>query len=155
VRAPAWAAAALGVAAAALGGCSDDPADDTSYNCAKETRDDDYVAGLAKVGDAGRYELRLMTAAPAPPARGDNSWVIQVSATATATPVGGAALTVTPFMPDHAHGSGKTVVVTPEAAAGQYKLEPVNLWMPGLWEVTVQVTGAAPDRAVFRFCLST
>jgi hypothetical protein len=64
-------------------------------------------------------------------------------------------MSVTPFMPDHDHGSGKTVKITPLTEPGQYQLEPVNMWMPGLWEVTVEVDGANSDRAVFRFCLPT
>lgn len=139
----------------ATGACSDDgPADDTSYNCAAETRDDDFVLGLTKPGDSGQLSFKLITADPAPPARGDNSWILELDTMAApAAPVTGATMSVTPFMPDHSHGSGKTVIVTPMTEAGQYKLEPVNLWMPGLWEVTITVSGAQPDRAVFRFCL--
>jgi hypothetical protein len=145
----------LGVVLAA-GACSDDStADDSeSYNCAAETRDDEFVLGLTKPGESSRFSFKLVTADPAPPARGDNSWVLELDTMAAPpAPVTGAALSVTPFMPDHQHGSGKTVTVTPMTEAGQYKLEPVNLWMPGLWEVTIQVNGAETDRAVFRFCL--
>ena len=139
----------------AAGACSDDnTADDESYNCAAETRDDDFVLGLSKPGESSRYEFKLMSADPAPPARGDNTWILQLSTMAApATPVSGETMSVTPFMPDHAHGSGKTVIVTPMTDAGQYKLSPVNMWMPGLWEVTIQTTGTQTDRVVFRFCL--
>jgi hypothetical protein len=141
----------------AAGACADDGGGDddgTTYNCAAETRDDEFVLGLAKPGDSSRYEFKLMSADPAPPARGDNTWILQLSTmTAPIAPVTGASMTVTPFMPDHAHGSGKTVLVTPMPEAGQYKLEPVNLWMPGLWEVTILATGAETDQVVFRFCL--
>jgi hypothetical protein len=140
----------------AAGACADDGGadDDTSYNCAAETRDDEFVLGLTKPGEAGRYEFKLISADPAPPARGDNTWILQLSSmTAPGTPVTAASMTVTPFMPDHDHGSGKTVLVTPMSEAGQYKLEPVNLWMPALWEVTIQATSPETDRVVFRFCL--
>jgi hypothetical protein len=137
-----------------LGACSDDGHDGTSYNCAAETRDDEFVVGLSKPGEGSQLEFKLMSSDPAPPARGDNTWVLQLSTMAApVTPVTGAAMSVTPFMPDHEHGSGKTVTVTPMTEPGQYRLEPVNLWMPGLWEITVQVSGATSDRAVFRFCL--
>jgi hypothetical protein len=145
----------LGVSLA-LGACgADDGHDDgTSYNCAAEARDDEFVMGLSKAGESSRLEFKLLSSDPAPPSRGDNVWVLQLGTMAApATPVSGASISVTPFMPDHAHGSGKTVTVTPLAEAGQYELDPVNLWMPGLWEVTLQVNGADGDRAVFRFCL--
>ncbi|HWO21717.1 MAG TPA: FixH family protein [Kofleriaceae bacterium] len=154
----------LGVTAAAAavtGACSDDHGDDddgTSYNCLEETRADEFVLGLTKPGEQGVYEFKLLSADPAPPARGDNLWQLEVSTIAApVAPVSDATLRVTPFMPDHSHGSGKTVLVTP-MTAGQYQLEPVNLWMPGLWEVTIQAEaaqtgGTQRDRVVFRFCL--
>src|SRR5689334_21622560 len=143
---------AAGASACADDGNSGD--DDTSYNCAAETRDDDFVLGLSKPGESSRYEFKLMSADPAPPARGDNTWVLQLNTMIEpVTPVSGAIMSVTPFMPDHQHGSGKSVIVTPMPEAGQYKLSPVNLWMPGLWETTIQVNGTDSDRVVFRFCL--
>ena len=147
----------LATGACSGGGGGDD--DGTSYNCAEETRDDEFVTGLAKPGELGVYEVKLLASDPAPPSRGDNTWTVELSTVvAPVGPVSGATLRATPFMPDHAHGSGKTVLVTPMTAAGQYQLAPVNLWMPGLWEVTIQAeaTGAGGtqrDRVVFRFCL--
>jgi hypothetical protein len=144
----------LGVVLAA-GACGNESDDDgTSYNCAAETRDDEFVMGLSKPGAQSRFEFKLVSSDPAPPARGDNVWIVELSTmTSPASPVTGASMTVTPFMPDHEHGSGETVVVTPMSEPGRYKLEPVNLWMPGLWEVTMQVSGTPSDRAVFKFCL--
>jgi len=126
------------------------------YNCAAETRADTFVVGLDKVGDASKLDFKLMTADPAPPTRGDNTWELQVSAMAAGVVgngVAGAQLTATPFMPDHQHGSPVQVAIT-DMGSGKYELAPVNLWMPGLWETTVQVTsGATSDQAVFRFCI--
>jgi hypothetical protein len=139
----------------AVGACADDGGDDdTSYNCAEETRDDEFAFGLTKPGESSRIEFKLLSSEPAPPHRGDNTWIVQLDTmTQPTSPVTGAVMSATPFMPDHAHGSGKSVVITPMTEPGQYKLEPVNMWMPGLWEVTMQVTGANSDRVVFRFCL--
>lgn len=145
----------LGVALAA-GACADhEPDDDQSYNCEAEARDDEFVLGLSKPGEISQLMFKLISADPTPPARGDNTWIVGIDTMAApATPVSGATLRATPFMPDHAHGSGKSVIVTPMTEAGQYKLEPVNLWMPGLWEITIQAeTTTTRDRAVFRFCL--
>jgi hypothetical protein len=45
-------------------------------------------------------------------------------------------------------------VVTELPAPGQYQLSPVNLWMPGLWEITISaISGATTDSAVYRFCI--
>ncbi len=137
-----------------VGACADDPHDDTRYDCEKETRQDEFVIGLTKPGENSRLEFKLLSSDPAPPARGDNTLVLQLSTMAApTTPVSGASMSVSPFMPDHEHPSGKAVKITPLTEPGQYQLEPVNLHMPGLWEVTVEVDGANSDRAVFRFCL--
>ncbi len=124
--------------------------DGTSYNCAAETRDDDFVVGISKVGTNG-VQFKLLEATPAPPARGDNVWVLEL--TKAGTPVNGAAMIVTPFMPDHQHGTPTDVLIEPMSGPGQYKLAPVNMWMPGLWETTIQVDGPDADKAVFRFCI--
>jgi hypothetical protein len=151
---PAW--SLLAVATAACGGSNPATPDaGASYNCAAETRGDTFVAGLEKLGSAGKVDFKLMTAMPAPPARGDNTWVVQLSA--AGAPVTGATITATPFMPDHRHGTPITVTVTPTATPGEYTLTPVNLWMPGLWETTIEVTpaGQPKDAAVFRFCIAS
>jgi hypothetical protein len=143
----------LGVALS-VGACADDHHDDTTYDCEKETRDDEFVIGLTKPGANSRLEFKLLSSDPAPPSRGDNTMVLQLSTMAAPVmPVSGASMSVTPFMPDHEHTSGKAVKITPLADPGQYQLEPVNLFMPGLWEITVEVDGANSDLAVFRFCL--
>ncbi len=130
--------------------------DDQPYNCAAETRADTFKVGLDKVGSGGVLDFKLMTADPAPPARGDNTWNIQMSAMTSGVVgngVAGGSLSVTPFMPDHAHGSPIPVVVT-DKGGGAYELSPVNLWMPGLWQTTIEATSASgTDVAVFAFCI--
>jgi len=133
--------------------CSSDGTEDPdAVNCAEETRDEEFVAGLSKVGVNGQMTFTLVEATPAPPARGDNTWMIQVSTVGAAAPVTGATMIVTPYMPDHTHApvsdNGQAM---PEA--GKYSA-PVYMWMPGLWQTTIQATvGADSDRAVFAFCI--
>jgi len=142
-----------------LPACADNGStgDDQPVNCALEDRDDDFVVGLSKVGDGAALGFSLMTADPAPPARGDNTWVVQINQMTNG--VAGAAvtdatLTVTPFMPDHGHPAGKTVKIEPTGVDGQYQLSPINLWMPGLWEITIDTSSASgDDSVVFRFCI--
>ena len=120
-----------------------DTTPDATNPCVNETRADTFVVGLDKPGVAGLLDFKLMSASPAPPARGDNTWIVEVSSMTSGVvggPVSGAAMLVTPFMPDHGHGTPITVNVTSMPTAGQYQLTPVNLWMPGYWETTVQAT---------------
>jgi hypothetical protein len=131
--------------------------DDETVNCATETRDDTFVVGIEKVGEQGKLNFKILSADPAPPARNDNAWVVQINAMTSGVigaPVTDATMSVTPFMPDHQHGAGKTVIITNLPDAGQYNLSPINLWMPGLWETTINATSASGnDQVTFRFCI--
>ncbi len=153
--------AGLALGSASLSGaCAENGSggdDDSSYNCATETRADTFVVGLEKIGDGAVLDFKLMSANPAPPARGDNTWILQINAMtggAVGAPSTGASMTVTPFMPDHQHGTPSEVSVMAMPDAGQYQLSPVNMWMPGLWETTITATSATgTDTVVYRFCI--
>lgn len=119
--------------------------------CAADSRKDIYTAGLAK--PAGGLSVKLVQATPAPPAKGTNALTLEI-VDAAGKPVEGATVVVTPFMPDHAHGSA----VTPEVASkggGLYEVSKVYLAMAGLWRLTVTVTvpGTNAADATFLFCL--
>jgi hypothetical protein len=150
---------AFGVLFLGLAACgTDDHGDDMEeVDCAKVTGVDTFVVGLEKAGMSGLYNFRLMSATPAPPARGNNDWVVQVNAMnagVVGAPVEGAMIKVTPFMPAHQHGTGVPIVITPMTEPGQYQLAPVNLWMQGVWETTIRATlGATTDSVVYKFCV--
>lgn len=125
---------------------------DAEPDCMASGRGDTYAPGLEHVGPEG-IAVRLMASVPAPPARFDNTWTIQV-ADATAALRDDATISVTPWMPDHGHGTTKDAVITPQGANGTYELDPVNLWMPGLWEVRLRIElDAVTDNVVFAFCI--
>lgn len=134
--------------------CSSDGGhdDEPTVNCAEETRDEEFVAGMQKLGTNGKIMFTLVEGTPAPPARGDNTWTIQLTSQGAAAPVTGASMLVTPHMPDHTH----TPITDPGTAmpeAGKYSA-PVNMWMPGLWQTTIQANaGADTDKVVFAFCV--
>ncbi len=141
----------LSAIAALLAGCGggDDGFEDEPVNCAAETRDDDYMAGMVKTGE--RLSFALIDAAPAPPDEGDNSWTLHIADGEIG--VQGLALTVTPWMPDHDHGTPIAAAAT-ETTGGDYTVAPINLWLPGLWEVTIEARdGESVDAAVFAFCI--
>lgn len=139
-----------------LAACGGDAEEDEGLACVKSGRGETYVVGLEHAGTAGALDFKLMTAMPAPPAFSKNTWIIQVnlmSGGVVGAPATGAAITVTPFMPDHQHG---TLRVDVEAMpdAGQYKLTPIDMWMAGLWEITIDAqVGAVHDSVVYKFCI--
>jgi hypothetical protein len=107
---------------------------------------------MSKTGDGG-YEFVLASSPQLAPVKGNNEWEVTV-ATPEGDAAAGTALGVKPFMPDHNHGSGIAPVVD-ETDDGAFHVEKINLWMPGLWEVTLSAKDgdATLDDAVFRFCI--
>ena len=146
--------AAVVVAACGSGTAPTDA--DENLACVAAHRDEDYAVGLEHPGKSGQLDFKLMSATPAPPGFSDNTWILQINAMSggvVGAPATGATLTVTPFMPDHAHGTLR-VDVQPMPDAGQYKLSPITLWMAGLWEITIDVqAGSTRDSTVYRFCI--
>jgi hypothetical protein len=154
-----WMILCLGGLAAC--GASNSGADaDPGVDCSTITGTDTFVVGpngLHHTGINGAVDFKMISATPAPPARDDNTWIIQLNSMSSGVvgnTIDGASITATPFMPAHQHGTPKQVIVTPTSTSGQYQLAPVNMWMPGVWETTISVTSGAPsDSAVFRFCI--
>ncbi len=124
----------------------------TTSACATDTRKDIYTAGLAKQ-TSGALSVKLMDATPAPPAKQSNALTFVVT-DAAGKPVDGATVSVTPFMPDHGHGSSVKPTITP-MGGGTYDVTNVYLPMPGLWRltVTVQMPNVAAQDVAFSFCI--
>ena len=77
--------------------------------------------------------------------RDDETWIGAV--------VFAASMVVTLFMPDHGHGTPVSVGVT-ETKSGEYELAPVNTFMPGLWQIHLELTrDAAPELFEFNVCV--
>src|SRR4051794_2517011 len=70
------------------------------YSCATETRAVPYSPNLTRTSMSGAYTAVLLTAEPAPPAKGDNTWTIEIRDAAQA-PVDGLVITPSALMPDH------------------------------------------------------
>ncbi len=144
---------------AAGAGCSGDDEGGGDANnsppatgCAADGRKDIYTAGLSK--PAGRFSVKLVESRPGPPIKGTNAMTLEVL-DASGQPLDGATITVTPWMPDHAHGSAVKPEVTP-LGGGKYDVEKVYLAMAGLWQIkiAVQPPGAtALEETMFQFCL--
>jgi hypothetical protein len=114
---------------------------------------DAYRSGISKTSDGG-ITVAIATADPTPPKMGDNSWTIEIS-DASGAPIVGANVTLSGWMPEHGHGLN-TIPVATELGAGRYRLEPINLFMPSVWEVTIEVTqpGAQTAESVlFKICV--
>jgi hypothetical protein len=135
-----------------VAGCSGSSPDAGVVGCEMNPMAQTYAAGMKRSGDGSKLSFVLVSSDPGPPLRGTNTWEVKVL-DASGQPVTGATLTVTPYMPEHGHGS--QVVPTITADGQQYKVSNLYLFMPGLWQVTIQATnGSVTDSAAFTFCVA-
>lgn len=111
---------------------------------------DVYVAGLTHMGAEEALQVELTRADPAPPDRGMNHWEIRVS-TVAGEPQSGCEVVVEPDMPAHGHGTD-AVSISEMDAAGMYRVADMNLFMPGLWVIPIELTcGELTDTVTFEF----
>jgi nitrate/TMAO reductase-like tetraheme cytochrome c subunit len=117
-----------------------------------------YVPGIEKAGKAGQARFSIVSASPEPPGLGENVWIVEVR-DAEGAPLTQLQIDAGTWMPQHVHGSpifGKSE----HQGQGRYRVSPIQLFMSGLWEVTLAATGKAADgsaiddAAVFRFWVS-
>jgi hypothetical protein len=132
------------------------PGEDASgavIGCASDPRADTYDADMRKLGDAKALTFVLVAASPAPPAINDNTWTLKLL-DASGSPVPNATFpTIKTWMPDHGHGSPETPMATSNGD-GTYSVQPLDLFMNGLWQITFSVqAGAVSDSATFSFCV--
>lgn len=128
-----WFAAAL----AALLGCGADAAPPG-------------VAMASAASASGLLTVSARTLDGQPPTRGANPFDIEVVRADDGAPLEGLELTLTPWMPAMGHGTSARPTVS-ELGAGHYLAENVYLFMPGLWELRVSLTGSLTDDAAPRF----
>src|SRR5689334_11535282 len=84
---------------------------DGAIGCLNDRRADTYAANLTKTGTSGLFTFTLAESMPAPPAKGTNTWTLKL-ADGAGHAVTGATFKVTPYMPDHGHGTS----VVPQAS---------------------------------------
>lgn len=147
----------LALALAPLAACGhDDHDDEQMFNCDLDERDEPFTANLARTGPGG-VTFTIVSADPVQLVRGINTWTIDVQKDGAPLTGVDATLKLTPFMPDHLHGAGVQPQWMPVAGTpGRYQVTPINLWMPGIWEITIEATptGSPRDSVLFTFCLT-
>lgn len=149
---------ALGLVFLVACGGDPDPHHDDDHHHHEEGCDidaplDAYVQGIAKTGANG-VTIAVVSADPAPPDVGVNTWQLEVT-TADGAPGEEAEVVVRPFMPQHGHGSSPAEFAASRGDGDAWDVPPMDLFMPGVWEVTIELLeGDEPvDEVVFRFCL--
>ncbi|HTM23356.1 MAG TPA: hypothetical protein VL172_22695 [Kofleriaceae bacterium] len=138
----------LSVLVAACGGGTAapdaEPGDAADYIDCGDLTADGMRVDMVRTGETGS-RIQIMALDPDPPARFENAWIV-------ASP-DGPITAVTPWMPEHGHGAQTPAVITATGDPDQYSLDPLDLWMPGLWEVRIEVGGS--DQVLFRVCIGS
>jgi hypothetical protein len=107
----------------------------------------------AEVDAGGTLTLSFIDGEPMPPIVGNNSWSFRLELDGEPLTDASSAITVTPFMPDHGHGT-PTAVNVEEEDAGTYRFEPVHTRMAGYWEMRIDVeTDEVSAALVFGVCV--
>jgi hypothetical protein len=120
--------------------------------CGGDKRAESYASGMGQMGKGSAFRFVLMDAVPAPETTGTEVWTLKVT-DAGGSPVTDATFPVMrPWMPLHGHGTA-TVTVT-NNHDGTYTLDPMYLYMLGLWEIDMTAeSGGKSDSTSFFFCL--
>jgi hypothetical protein len=114
-----------------------------------------FALGLTARGEENTLEAEVLEAAPAPPRRYRNDWIVQLRA-ADGSALEDVELThARPFMPVHGHDGGIAPVIHALSEQGKFRIERLNFSMRGPWQV--QLTASSPSRGndyiVFHVCV--
>jgi hypothetical protein len=122
--------------------------------CQNDPRVQPYTASLSQTSSGGGLKVTIMSADPAPPVTGTNTWIVKAES-AQGAPLAGAPK-VEPFMPDHNHGPSVKATATAQPD-GTFKVTPIEFIMPGVWRITFTSPapdGGAPESVAFFLCVS-
>ncbi len=108
--------------------------------CGPETKQQGGPLAHA-ISASGKYALDVYTD-PQPPVRGQIS--ARLSITSAGLVARGLSPKVTPWMPEHAHGTSVTPTVV-ESENGDYQVENLYLPMEGTWQLRTDVDGSKDD----------
>lgn len=121
--------------------------------CGSQAHSEDGAATESEMivtSTSGLLRVSARTLDDEPPVRGANPFDIEVIRADDGAAMDGLSLTVTPWMPAMGHGTSVRPTVT-AIGDGGYRADNVFLFMPGLWELRVSITGSVQDDAAPRF----
>jgi len=129
------------VFAAAVAGCTSSTPTETTG----------FVAGPLMTVNSASGQLNIaVSTSPQPPERGTNEVELTVTGASDGLPKDGLVIAVKPWMPAMGHGTSIAPTITPESN-GKYMVSDVDLFMPGLWELRLTISGPTEDNAAPEF----
>lgn len=114
-------------------------------SCLDDPRVDAGELPISKQGASGKLTFELVQTDPSPPVKGNNLFVVRAS-NPDGSPVTGT-LSLTLKMPDHGHSASTLPKPVLDAETSSYTLDPVTLFMAGVWELGLEMKSNAADGA--------
>jgi hypothetical protein len=147
-----WMAAGAALPACHSSGAA--PVDADFVTCTAEPRATPYAPGMQVTSANGAFILKLLSNTFTDSSgtkdeafvKGNDAWSVEIDQATTMAPMNGLSISVSPYMPDHRHGT-TPVGVMPMGSGGLYTMSPVNLYMAGYWEVTFSIVATPPTDA--------
>jgi hypothetical protein len=98
---------------------------------------------------SGQLAVDVRTS-PQPPAQGTNEVLLTITDKADGAPRDGLDVAVKPWMPAMGHGTSIAPTVVPQMN-GTYLISNVDLYMAGLWQLRLTISGSTQDNATPAF----
>ena len=127
-----------------------DAASSTYVGCNGDKRVN--VGALPSVvpSDDGQLRLRVLSAEPAVPLAGENTWTLAIE-TAAGQALAVQGIRADAFMPDHGHPSPVAPVLS-QQSDGTWRMSRLQLVMAGVWRLTLTIQQSGqPDKVVVAF----
>jgi hypothetical protein len=134
-----------------------DASTDHPADCTADPRVDAYMPHLTKPGDNGLLNFELVEVTPAPPALGNNTFVVRIGSLIDGG-LPNLMLRADLTMPDVGRSTPTDPTITFDAAAATYTIAPLNMDMAGLWRTEFDASigddaGITEDVVSFYFCI--
>jgi hypothetical protein len=113
-----------------------------------------FQTNMAALSSDSSVQVVLVESNPSPPPVAvQTTWTIQVN-DGSGNPLPNATVAVPlPYMPFHGHYTDQTPTVQ-QGSNGQWTISDLYFFMPGVWQITIQVTNnGAQEDALFHLCL--
>jgi hypothetical protein len=99
--------------------------------------------------ESGQLEIAVRTS-PQPPQQGTTDVELTITGASDGLPRDGLVLAVKPWMPAMGHGTSVAPTVAP-GMNGKYLVSNVDLFMAGLWQLRLTISGPMEDNAAPAF----
>jgi hypothetical protein len=128
------------------------PTDAGFIDCTNDPRVSQYAPNLSVKSATGDLVYILLSSTPAPPAAETNVFSIKITDGSGVAQPNITGTTVVPFMPDMGHGTSIVPSMTSNGD-GTYSVQPLYLFMAGIWSITFTPASNINDTAAFFFCV--